>query len=245
LIVPAIDILGGKCVRLTRGDYASARVYGEEPAETARALEASGALWIHVVDLDAARGGEDNRDTIRAIRAAVACRLQCGGGIRDVGDVAELVEAGVDRLVVGTALVREPDLVARMAAWAPAVIVAGIDASEGVVRISGWGEGSTVQDTDLAVRCRGLGLRGIVYTSIQRDGTLSGPDVERTNALAAQSLPVLLSGGIGSEADVDRVRTERAPGVVGLIVGKALYEGRVDLGALVARHQAASDVLSW
>jgi phosphoribosylformimino-5-aminoimidazole carboxamide ribotide isomerase len=247
IILPAIDLLGGACVRLHQGGYESAKRYAGDPVEVAQAFARAGARWVHVVDLDAARGaaearsGGANRAAIRRIREALgAARLQVGGGVRAEKDLAELTEAGVDRLILGTVLVREPDLVA---GWIGArrqggpELWAGIDARDGRVRVSGWGEEGDLEDFELARRARELGLAGVVYTSIARDGTLAGPDIERTNRVAeACGLPVILSGGIGSEADVERVARERAENVVGLIVGKALYEGRVELAGLIRRY---------
>jgi phosphoribosylformimino-5-aminoimidazole carboxamide ribotide isomerase len=267
IIIPAIDLLGGACVRLHQGSYESARRYAGDPAEVALGFARAGARWVHVVDLDAARGAEArhpggaNRGAIRQIREALGRaegpggleepaggpRLEVGGGIRTAEDLAELAEAGVDRLILGTVLVRAPDQVAawvysggsaRAAGGAPVgpELWAGIDARDGRVRVSGWGEEGGLEDLELARRARELGLGGIVYTSIARDGTLAGPDIERTNRVAeACGLPVILSGGIGSAADVERVHRERASGVVGVIVGKALYEGRVELGELIRR----------
>ncbi len=263
IILPAIDLLGGACVRLRQGGYESAVRYAEDPADVARTFARAGARWVHVVDLDAARGqggagsagAGANRGAIRRIREALGAevRLEVGGGVRTTQDLTELREAGADRLILGTVLVREPE---RVAAWLAARMAvggggagagaearcsgpelwAGIDALEGRARVSGWRQEGGLGDLELARRARELGLAGVVYTSIARDGTLAGPDLERTNRVAeACGLPVILSGGIGSEADVERVARERVQGVVGLIVGKALYEGRVDLAGLIRR----------
>ncbi len=266
IILPAIDLLGGACVRLQQGGYESAKRYAGDPAEVARAFASAGARWVHVVDLDAARGeGGVNRAAIRRIREALEraareggappearARLEVGGGIRAAQDLVELGEAGAERLILGTVLAREPQ---RVAEWVSArdarirysglaarqvadpELWAGIDALEGRVRVSGWLQEGGLEDVELARRARELGLGGVVYTSIARDGTLAGPDVARTNRVAeACGLPVILSGGIGSEADVERVARERVRGVVGLIVGKALYEGRVQLAGLIGRY---------
>ena len=246
IVIPAIDLLGGFCVRLAQGSYASARRYAGDPAEVALGFARAGARWVHVVDLDAARGPAGaNREAIRRIRRALgAARLEVGGGIRSAEDLAELSAAGVDRLVLGTVLVRAPSEVAawvsarsaREAAAAGPELWAGIDARDGRVRVSGWEEEGGLGDLELARRARELGLGGIIYTSIARDGTLAGPDIERTNRVAeAGGLPVILSGGIGCLDDVDRVARERVEGVVGVIVGKALYERRVDLEQLIRR----------
>jgi len=258
IILPAIDLLGGVCVRLAQGRYASARRYAEDPAAVALGFARAGARWVHVVDLDAARGtaagspGGGNREAIRRIREALdraagpaaaqgRPRLEVGGGIRSAEDLAAMSAAGADRLILGTALVRAPEEVAawvsaRAAADAGPELWAGIDARDGRVRVAGWEEEGGAEDLELARRARELGLAGIVYTSIARDGTLEGPDVERTNRVAeAARLPVILSGGIGSAADVEKVARQRVEGVVGVIVGKALYEKRVDLGELLRR----------
>jgi len=259
-ILPAIDLLSGHCVRLVRGRYDAVTRYGRDPVEVARGFEAAGARWIHVVDLDAARrGGRDgvgpgdgglpaaekrgtavrtNRAVIARIRRAVSCRLEVGGGIRSRDDVEELLGAGVDRLVLGTVVVREPELVAAWCARHGEALMAGIDADAGQVKVAGWEQDGAAVDLDLACRVRELGMAGIVYTAIARDGTLAGPDLERTNRVAAAStLPVVVSGGIGGPGDVERVVRERHPGICGVIVGKAIYEGRVDLAEIIRRFQ--------
>jgi phosphoribosylformimino-5-aminoimidazole carboxamide ribotide isomerase len=237
-IIPAIDLLGGSCVRLRQGRYDSARRYSEDPVEVARGFERAGARWIHLVDLDAARGqGADNREVIRRVRRAVACRLEVGGGIRSERDLLELEKAGADRLVLGTVLAAHPERVAAWRARFSGELWAGIDALEGRVRVAGWGEEAGLEDRELALRAGELGLKGIVHTSIARDGTLEGPDLEASNRLAeACGLLVILSGGIGGAEDVESVYRRRRPAVIGVIVGKALYEGRVDLAALLRRY---------
>jgi len=250
-ILPAIDLLEGACVRLQQGEYGTARRYDEDPVRSAVAFAAAGARWLHLVDLDAARGrGAHNRAVIRRIRAAVDWGLEVGGGIRSEQDLAELSETGADRLILGTVLARDPGRVAgwvRQAAGRGAAgaaggrrgpeLWAGIDAREGRVRVAGWAEEAALEDVELARRARELGLEGSVYTSIARDGPLAGPDLERTNRVAeAAGLPVILSGGIGCAEDVERVQRGKTAGVGGVIVGKALYEGRVDLADLCRRY---------
>jgi phosphoribosylformimino-5-aminoimidazole carboxamide ribotide isomerase len=237
-IIPAIDLLGGACVRLRQGGYDSARRYAADPAEVARGFERAGVGRIHLVDLDAASGkGANNREAIHRVRQAVACRLEVGGGIRTEKDLRELEAAGVERLVLGTVLVRYPEQAAAWSGHCRCELWAGIDALEGRVRVAGWTEEGGLKDRELAVRARELGMSGIIYTSIARDGTLEGPDIEATNRLAAASgLPVILSGGIGGAEDVESVFRRRGAGVQGVIVGKALYEGRVDLAELLRRY---------
>jgi phosphoribosylformimino-5-aminoimidazole carboxamide ribotide isomerase len=251
IILPAIDLLDGACVRLTRGSYDRVRRYSRDPVEVAREFEAAGACWIHVVDLDAARGGaaggpsaacRRNRRVIHDIGNAVSCRIEVGGGVRTLADVEELLKASASRLIVGTTLVKDPEEVKRWCAVHPGVLWAGIDADEGMVRVSGWQQEVKLQDLKLAGQVREMGLAGIVYTSIGRDGTLEGPDIERTNRIAEVSgLPVILSGGIGGPEDVQRVLRRRHPGVEGLIIGKAIYQGRVDLKELLRSDSPTSD----
>ena len=240
-IIPAIDLLEGRCVRLYKGQYDQSRVYDRDPAATAAEFVRQGAERIHLVDLGAARGGENNREVIRAIRKAVPAVIEVGGGIRSEADVEELLELGVDRLIVGTVLAREPR---KVEGWVKAygrVFIAGIDALEGRVKVSGWEEGSGLSDTELARQAADLGIISIIYTNIDRDGTLEGPDLESTRRIARESgLPVILSGGISGPADLEAVCSgpeARKEGIRGIITGKALYEGRLDLADAVIRFQ--------
>jgi phosphoribosylformimino-5-aminoimidazole carboxamide ribotide isomerase len=236
LVVPAIDLRAGRCVRLVQGSFPSATVFPLDPAEQARRFADAGARMIHVVDLDAAEGkGRDNRAAIAAIRAAVPCALEVGGGVRSADDARALVELGAERIVVGTLLVRDPDAVAAWAERFGRRFVGGIDARAGRVRVSGWTQDGGIADTELAGRLAGLGVVALVYTNIAVDGTMAGPDVERTAEVArAAGLPTFLSGGIGGEADIERAAAAD-PLVVGAIVGRAMYEGKVDLARLLAR----------
>ena len=247
-IIPSIDILDGECVRLTRGDYDAATVYKSDPVAMARVFADAGARRIHVVDLDAARGDpRSNRMVIRKIRRAVDATVQLGGGVRRDEDIEELLDLGIDRLVVGTVLAKQPDRVAGWVAHYGAIFLAGIDAIDGAVKVSGWEQATHLVDTELAARCREIGLAGIIYTSIAQDGTLGGPDIARTNAVAeASGMPVILSGGIGSEQDLAAVREQAAPGVAGVIVGRAIYEERVSLTDLFSSPEAAGiEVVEW
>ncbi len=237
LLVPAIDLVDGRCVRLLRGSFSEATLYPADPVETARAWAAAGVRWLHVVDLDAAEGkGRDNRALIARIRAAAGCRLQVGGGVRSEQDARQLLDIGVDRIVLGTVLARAPR---EAAAWIRRLgprFAAAIDARGGRVKVAGWAADGGARDVDAAAGLAELGIGWVVYTSIDRDGTLAGPDIEGTNAVArAAGLPAILSGGIGSEDDVLRAADSADPLVAGIILGKALYEGRVDLAALIRR----------
>jgi len=230
IAIPAIDLIGGRCVRLTEGDFNTVKIYGDDPAALARSFAEAGAERLHLVDLDAARGTGSNRDSIKEVRRVFPGILDVGGGIRSIEDARNLKDLGVDLLIVGTALVRRPEEIALWAEELGPVIVAGIDAREGEVKISGWEAGSSLMAVDLAVKARELGVVEIIYTDISRDGTLSGPNIPETAAVAeASGLPVIISGGVGSMADLEQLASERPAGVTGVIFGKALYEGRVDL----------------
>ena len=230
LAIPAIDLIEGRCVRLTEGAFDSIRVYGDDPADIARAFAEAGARRLHVVDLDAARGTGNNRRSIAKIRASFPGILDVGGGVRSLNDILELRSIDVDLIVIGTALVKSPDEAARWASKAGPVLAAGIDARGGEVKTSGWQEGSSVRAVELAARARELGMVEIIYTDIARDGTLSGPNIPETLAVAdASGLRVIISGGVGSLKDLEPLARSRPKGIKGVILGKSLYEGTVHL----------------
>jgi phosphoribosylformimino-5-aminoimidazole carboxamide ribotide isomerase len=223
-LYPAIDLRGGRVVRLTKGDYDAETVYGDDPVAVAESFAAAGAPWVHVVDLDAARSGDPvNRPVVAAVAAALSGRalLQTGGGVRSVADAEALAAAGVARVVMGSAAVRDPDLVDSAAAVLPVAV--GLDHRDGELAIHGWTEGSGVHLADALQRFPTAAA--FVITDISRDGMLVGPDVDGlAAAVAATSVPVVASGGVAS---LDDVRTLAAiPGLGGIITGKALYEGR-------------------
>lgn len=239
LVIPAIDLLSGKAVRLFKGDYSRCTVYHDDPVRLAQDFEAAGAKRIHIVDLDAARGSGTNRELIAAMRKATDALIEVGGGIRTEQDVTELLDTGVDRLILGTVLTKSQEQVSSWISRFGMVFLAGIDALGGMVKVSGWQERTEISDLELAVKAAEIGMVGIVYTNIARDGTLEGPDVERTLEVASASgLPVILSGGISSEADVERITALHDNRIAGVIVGKALYEGRLDLGSVIRTYQS-------
>ncbi len=243
LVIPSIDLFGGKVVRLFKGDYEKATVYAEDPVPVAQGFEAAGARLIHIVDLDRARGDASvNRVLIRLIRRSVSCTIEVGGGVRAESDVTELLDCGVESIVIGTALVRAPEEVAGWIAHYRFCPIAGLDARDRRLKVQGWTDDSGLSDVALAARCREMGFRGIVYTNIAVDGTLAGPDLAATNEIAAAAdLPVILSGGIGRDADVAAVAAGRHELVSGVIIGKAYYEKKVDLAALIRAHQTDGD----
>jgi phosphoribosylformimino-5-aminoimidazole carboxamide ribotide isomerase len=236
IIIPAIDLLNGSVVRLRQGDYGKAKHYaGESPAETARRFASYGVKRIHLVDLDAAKGeSKNNRAGIRSIRKAVSCVLEAGGGIRGEDDVRELLDIGIDRLILGTILVKDPEKVRNWTDRYGKKFIAGIDARDGTVHIAGWREAGPLTDMDLARRTASLGVCSIIYTNIARDGMLQGPDIERTALVARESgIPVIISGGVSGEKDVLAAAGLGNAGIPGVIIGKAVYEGKVDLETLV------------
>jgi len=232
-LYPAIDIRGGRCVRLYQGDHRRETVYGEDPVAQARAFAAAGARWIHVVDLDAARTGEAaNRAVVAAVAAAVDVPVQAGGGVRDDAAADALLSAGVRRVVVGTAALEDPAWVARLAARHPGRVAVGLDARGRDVAVRGWVEGSGHDLVEIAQRFDGSGVAALVVTEIGRDGTLAGPDLDQLGAvLGATGLDVVASGGVGSLDDLRALAGLEVGGrrLAGAIVGRALYEGAVRL----------------
>ena len=228
-LIPAIDLLGGKCVRLTQGDYAAATEYDADPGAVAARFAAHRIQRLHVVDLDGAKRGEPvNTTAVRAILDATrGVPLELGGGIRTLAGVETWLGLGVERAILGTAALRDPALVRDAAKRFPGRIGVGIDARGGKVAVQGWLETSETDALTLARRFEDAGVAAIIYTDIARDGTGAGVNLAETVALArAISIPVIASGGVGS---LDDVRAARASGVAGLIVGRALYTGAVDL----------------
>jgi len=247
-IIPAIDILDGQCVRLVQGDYTTAHIYDQDPVATARMFEQAGASRIHIVDLDAAHGDRSaNRKKIRKIRKAVSCTLEVGGGIRSEDDIEELLDLGIDRLVLGTVFATKPDIVEGWNAHYGDVFLVGIDARDGMVYVSGWERETSVPAEELARKAAKVGASGIIYTNIARDGTLEGPDIEGTNRIAEVSgLPVILSGGIGNEEHLKLIAGNAHAKVVGVITGKAIYEKQLDLQEMIAQYQdIESGETSW
>lgn len=230
-LFPAIDLLEGRCVRLYQGDYDRSQVFHDSPAEVARQWTNQGATWLHVVDLDGAKAGKPvNLEAIAAIVEAVSVPIQVGGGLRDRSSVAQLLELGVRRVILGTVAVEQPQLVASLCQEFPGQIVVGIDARNGKVATRGWLETSEVLATDLAQQMQELGAVAIIYTDIHRDGTLAGPNLDALRELATSlSIPVIASGGVSSITDLLSLLALEPLGVTGAIVGRALYTGDISL----------------
>jgi phosphoribosylformimino-5-aminoimidazole carboxamide ribotide isomerase len=236
ILFPAIDLKDGSCVRLLRGEMSAATVFNDDPAAQARSFFAAGARWLHVVDLDGAfAGAARNGAAVEAILAATEARVQLGGGIRNEGAIAYWLARGVARVVIGTAALTDPALVKRACREWPGRIVLGIDARQGRVAVEGWAKTSDVSALDLALAFEDAGAAAIVHTDIERDGALQGVNVAATAALARQvKLPVIASGGIASLDDIRALKAHEADGIVGAILGRALYDGRIDLGQALA-----------
>jgi phosphoribosylformimino-5-aminoimidazole carboxamide ribotide isomerase len=240
LILPAIDIRGGQCVRLRQGDYAQETVFGSDPADMARRWVGQGAAYLHLVDLDGAKAGQPvNGDSIRRIVKAAGVPCQLGGGLRTERHIADALAWGVERMVVGTRALQEPGWLERMTRQFPEKIVLGIDAKQGQVATEGWLHVSQRSALDLARQCAGWPLAALVYTDISRDGMLEGPNFEAVAELAAAvRLPVIASGGVTT---LDDVRRLAGLGLRGCIIGRALYERRLDLAASIALGQEFED----
>jgi phosphoribosylformimino-5-aminoimidazole carboxamide ribotide isomerase len=230
-VIPAIDLLEGHCVRLYQGDYSQSQVFNENPADVAKQWVDEGATRLHVVDLDGAKAGKIvNLEAIKAIASRVSVPIQVGGGLRDRQSVQQLFNIGVQRAILGTVAVEQPELVQQLCQEFPEQIIIGIDARNGLVATRGWLETSEVLATQLAVQMQELGAAAIIYTDIHRDGTLSGPNLDALRELAAAiSLPIIASGGVSSVTDLLSLLALEPQGVTGVIVGKALYTGDISL----------------
>jgi phosphoribosylformimino-5-aminoimidazole carboxamide ribotide isomerase len=230
ILFPAIDLKDGQCVRLRQGEMAEATVFNTDPAAQARSFEEAGFDWLHVVDLNGAFAGKPvNAPAVEAILAAVHIPVQLGGGIRDLDTVVAWLDKGVDRVILGTAAVRDPKLVREAARDFPGCIAVGIDARDGKVAIEGWAETSEMTALDLARRFEDAGVAAIIQTDIARDGVLQGLNLDGSAELAhAVTIPVVASGGFASIDDVKRLIEPRYRMLEGAIVGRALYDGRLD-----------------
>ena len=231
ILYPAIDLKDGQCVRLWRGQMDRATVFNDDPAGQAKSFAAKGCRWLHVVDLDGAFAGKPmNSRAVDAILDAVEVPVQLGGGIRDLGALERWLERGIARVVLGTLALRAPDIAREACRKFPQQIAIGIDAKSGRVAVEGWAEASDMEAGDLARCFEDSGAAAIVYTDIERDGTMTGLNVEGTAELArGLSIPVIASGGVASIADIEALKSVEDAGIGGVIVGRALYDGGLDL----------------
>jgi phosphoribosylformimino-5-aminoimidazole carboxamide ribotide isomerase len=231
ILFPAIDLKGGQCVRLIHGDMAQATVFNDDPAAQALDFERQGFEYLHVVDLDGAFAGKPmNAAAVVAVLAALTrMPVQLGGGIRDMRTIDGWLDKGVARVIIGTAAVRDPDLVREAARRHPGRIAVGIDARDGLVAVDGWAKSSQLTAIELGRRFEDAGVAAIIYTDIARDGVLKGLNIEATLSLAeALAIPVIASGGLASIADVERLLQPDCARLAGAITGRALYDGRLD-----------------
>lgn len=230
ILYPAIDLKDGQCVRLLRGDMDKATVFGSDPGAQAKKFEDAGAEWLHVVDLNGAFEGKPvNAEAVESILKSVSMPVQLGGGIRSVAQVADWLERGLSRVILGTVAVKEPQVVIEACKAFPGQVAVGIDARDGFVAVEGWAEATETSAVDLAKQFEDAGVAAIIYTDINRDGAMQGPNVDSTRALAeAVSIPIIASGGVSSLKDLEELK---ATGVIaGAISGRALYDGEIDLG---------------
>jgi phosphoribosylformimino-5-aminoimidazole carboxamide ribotide isomerase len=241
ILYPAIDLKNGVCVRLQQGDMARATIFHHDPVAQAKAFEDQGFEYLHIVDLDGAFAGKAmNARAVERILQAVAIPVQLGGGIRDMAAIAGWFDKGVARVIIGTAAVRNPDLVEAAARRFPGRIVVALDACEGKVAVSGWADVTELAAPEVARRFEGAGLAALVHTDIARDGLLEGLNLDASIALAqAVSIPVIASGGLASLADIAALLHPRASKLAGAIAGRALYDGRLDPKAALAMIRAA------
>lgn len=229
LVIPAIDLKAGKCVRLLQGRGEAVTVYSDDPEATARRWEACGARLLHVVDLDGAfTGDQKNVKAIRMIRDAVTMEIEVGGGIRDMNKIEELLAAGIDRIILGTVAVEKPELMSSACRRFPGRILAGIDARDGKVAVKGWVEVTPVDAKTLAKEAERNGAAGIIYTDITTDGMMTGPNIAAMEEMVKTvSIPLIASGGVSSLEDIRRLM--KIQGLWGVITGKAIYSGAIDL----------------
>ena len=240
ILFPAIDLKDGVCVRLKKGVMEDATVFNTDPAAQARAFKAQGFEWLHCVDLNGAFAGHSaNAEAIKSIRAAIELPIQLGGGIRDMAAVEGWLAAGITRVILGTAALTDPDFVKSAARAFPGRVVVGADAKGGKIATQGWAEISELTPVELGRRFEDAGVAAILFTDIDGDGLLKGVNVAATAALAgALSIPVIASGGVGSIADIDALMAAGEPNIEGVVVGRALYDGRLDPGEALARSRA-------
>ncbi len=242
LVIPAIDLKNGACVRLEQGLMDRDTVFSQDPAGQARIWQDAGAEIIHLVDLDGAFAGVPrNRDAISAILQAITLPAQLGGGIRDLATIEAYLQLGLSRVIIGTAAQRNPTLVTEACRAFPGQIVVGIDAKDGLVAVQGWAEVTSVTAVDLAKRFEDSGIAAIIYTDISRDGMMGGPNIEATRHLATSvSVPIIASGGVSSLQDIEQLMRVESAGVSGVITGKAIYTGALDLRAAIALTKQGS-----
>lgn len=242
ILFPAIDLKDGQCVRLVQGDMDRATVFSDTPAEQAKVFESQGFEWLHLVDLNGAFEGKPvNGAAVEAILKTVSLPAQLGGGIRSLAQIEAWLDKGIARVILGTAALRDPDLVKEACKKWPGKIAVGIDARDGFVAVEGWAEVSDIQALDLAKQFEDAGVAAIIYTDIARDGAMQGMNVEGTAKLAnSVTIPIIASGGVTNLDDLHALKAAGAPGIVGVISGRAIYDGRLDPAQALALLKEAA-----
>ena len=230
ILFPAIDLKDGRCVRLYKGEMEQSTIFNHNPVEQAQKFASEGFAWLHLVDLNGAFAGKPmNQEAVESIRRAITLPIQLGGGIRDMKTAEAWIKLGINRLILGTAAVKNPDFVREACREFPKHIAVGIDAREGMVATEGWAEQSNISAIDLCKKFEDVGVCAIIYTDIDRDGALTGVNIAQTASLASQiSLPVIASGGVSGYEDLRALRQKQHTGIIGVISGKALYENRLE-----------------
>lgn len=236
IFFPAIDLKAGQCVRLVHGDMEQATVFNDDPQAQARAFADAGCTWLHMVDLDGAFAGKpENAEAVTAVLDAVDIKVQLGGGIRDMKTIEGWLARGLERVILGTVAVRDPDLVISACKAFPGHVALGIDARDGYVAVQGWAEATTLKTEELAKRFEDAGASALIFTDIGRDGAMQGPNLDATLSLAdAVDIPVILSGGVSSMDDLQAVIAADRGNLEGVISGRAVYDGRIDPARAVA-----------
>lgn len=240
ILFPAIDLKDGRCVRLKRGEMESATIFNDDPAAQARIFEDAGFEWLHCVDLNGAFEGRSvNTDAIGSIRNSIALPIQLGGGIRDMATIEAWLDAGITRVILGTAALRNPQLVRDAARAHPGKIVVGIDAKDGKVAVQGWAETSDIAAIELARRFEDAGVAAVIFTDIGRDGLLSGLNVAATAELAnTVRIPIVASGGVSGLGDIEALRNAPTRNILGVVIGRAIYDGTIDFTAALTLAKA-------
>ena len=231
IIIPAIDLKEGQCVRLAQGKMDQSTVYSQNPAEVASRWESMGAERLHIVDLDGSVSGKPkNMDVVKSIRSAVSMTIELGGGIRDIRTIENYISAGIDKIILGTAAIKDPELLEESCKKFPGKIIVGIDEAGGMVAVQGWTEKTEMSAATFAKQLDSSAVSEIIFTDISRDGMLTGPNIESTVRLAdAVDIPVIASGGISCIKDIERLLDVESSGIQGIITGRALYTGDIDL----------------
>jgi phosphoribosylformimino-5-aminoimidazole carboxamide ribotide isomerase len=239
IIIPAIDLIDGKCVRLTEGDFNQKKIYDENPIKVAKHFKELGVKTIHIIDLDGAKSGKSiNRQIIKQIKEETKLIIETGGGIRTDDDVAELIDANIDYLILGTILIENIDLVKKWIGKFEGRFIAGIDVKNDIIQTRGWLNQSGINSIEFGRKLFQMGFKTAIYTDISKDGKMAGPNIESSKEFSVETgLKLILSGGVSSESDIIAAKTLTYYGLTGIIIGKAYYEGKINLAEVLKKYQ--------